>query len=221
MSGRYDALVVAGSPECDPALVAEMAPRCGAVVAVDRGADACAIAGVLPDLFVGDGDTVGERGAVWVADAPAVRLDPEKDDTDLSFALDRVVAICGPAARVALLGALGGRLDHLLGVLGVCRTHVGLAIDLIDRTTKAQLISPEGRASVAVPGAGTSFSVIPLADDTVVSERGARWDLDHAHLDALQDLGVSNRVARDEASVTCHAGCALVISQELSAPLAR
>lgn len=205
MSPRYDALVVAGSPDVDPAQVAELAAQAGAVVAVDRGADACAAAGVRPGLFVGDGDTVGEAGVSWVKGVPAVRLDPEKDDTDLSVALDQV------SGRVALLGGLGGRLDHLLGVLGVCREHASLAIDLIDQTTKAQLISPDGRPSVTVLGPGTVFSVIPLADGTVLSERGSHWELDHARLDALQDLGVSNRVAAAEATVTCHAGSALVI----------
>lgn len=209
---RYDALVVAGSPECDPALVAELAPRCGWVVAVDRGADACAKAQVRVDLFVGDGDTVGPVGAAWVQDAPAVRLNPEKDDTDLSVALGRVRERCGEHARVALVGALGGRLDHLLGVLGVCRRHRSLALDLFDPCAEARLIAPEGRPLAEVPGPATTFSVIPLADGTVLSEQGSHWELDHATLDALADLGISNVAGPAGATVSCHEGAALVIA---------
>ena len=43
-----------------------------------------------------------------------------------------------------------------------------------------------------------------------MSESGMRWDLDHAVLDELDDLGVSNVVEHVGARVTVHGGTALV-----------
>lgn len=60
-------LLVAGSPEpSSPALLSSLAREAGTVVAVDRGADACRAAGVVPDAFCGDADTVNPETLRWL-----------------------------------------------------------------------------------------------------------------------------------------------------------
>ena len=74
-----------------------------------------------------------------------------------------------------------------------------------------RVLSPGGRDSWHLEGlAGATFSVISLAEKSVVSERGSVWELDHAELAALADEGVSNRVASADACVTCLEGCVAV-----------
>jgi thiamine pyrophosphokinase len=51
-----------------------------------------------------------------------------------------------------------------------------------------------------------TFSAIPLAEGTVVSERGMHWNLDRRPLALLADEGVSNVVEATDACVTCHEG---------------
>lgn len=54
---------------------------------------------------------------------------------------------------------------------------------------------------------GARFSFVPLsAAGAVVSEAGMRWELDHAPVPLLADLGISNVIEGDSAAITCHAG---------------
>ena len=68
------------------------------------------------------------------------------------------------------------------------------------------------REEVRVGEPGEVLSVVPLADNTSISEEGFEWLLDHHVMDALSDRGISNIVrASAGAVVRCHGGCAAVI----------
>lgn len=210
--------VVAGSPEpCSPGLLAACCTEADYVVAADRGAAWCRDAGVVPDAFVGDGDSAGAGVLEWVASVvpDRVTLPCEKDMTDLeaAFALGEAVAADrGTSPAFTLLCATGGRVDHALGALGVARRHSRHPLRLVGDGWRGWVLSPEGLRSVRVEGPGRTVSAVPLADGTCISERGLHWPLDHRRMDALDDLGVSNVVeAADGGEVECHAGCCLVV----------
>ncbi|MEY8436411.1 thiamine diphosphokinase [Atopobiaceae bacterium 24-176] len=219
MDARLRVAVIAGSPEpCSPGLLASVCAASDYVVAADRGAAWCRDAGVVPDAFVGDGDSAGEKTLAWVA-AHVPRREPlpcEKDMTDLSaaFALGESVAEArGLAPEFSLLCATGGRIDHALGVLGVVRRHSENPVHLFGDGWQAWTLSPAGEASVRVAGPDRTVSALPLADGTCISERGLHWPLDHRRLDTLDDLGVSNVVeAAGVGEVECHEGCCLVVA---------
>ena len=62
-------LLVAGSPEpSSAATLSELAREAETVVAIDRGAEACRAAGIVPDAFCGDADTVSADTLAWVRD---------------------------------------------------------------------------------------------------------------------------------------------------------
>lgn len=203
-------LVVGGSPEVPSAeFLRRAAEGCGAVVAADRGFDALRAAGVPCNLYCGDVDTVSEEGARVVA-APAgergfeVELyDPHKDFTDLSLALRAIRERWG-AADLRCTCLSGGRPDHALGVFGRLASWPG-GIELVEDGFSGRVLHAGGRWDIS--GArGRTFSCVPLAPGTVVSERGMRWELERSEVDLLSDLGVSNVVEAASARVECHAG---------------
>ena len=162
----------------------------GGCAGARRGAAWCRDAGVVPDAFVGDGDSAGPDVLAWVASAvpERVALPCEKDMTDLeaAFALGEAVAAArGTIPAFTLLCATGGRVDHGLGVLGVARRHSGRPVALVGDGWRGWVLSPEGLPSVRVEGRGRTVSAVPLADGTCISERGLHWPLDHRWLDAL------------------------------------
>ena len=53
---------------------------------------------------------------------------------------------------------------------------------------------------------GGTFSFIPLSTDCVVSESSMRWELDHASVPLLSDLGISNELDYHHGVFTCHSG---------------
>ena len=214
-------LLVDGSPQANPPeLVAGLAEDCEVVVAVDRGAEVCRAAGIVPSALVGDMDTISEETLAWVREH-GVReeaFDEEKDDTDLSLAFDvasELVAEAGgnPASWMPIVTcASGGRPDHFLGVVGQLARHAELGPLLFENGYEAFVLSPKGRATwdIGEMGRGKTFSLVPL-EESVVSEENMYWELDHERLAGLADRGISNRVTTGMARVTCYEGCVLAM----------
>lgn len=207
------ALLLGGSPEpSSPRLVGELARTCDFVVAVDRGAETLARAGVEPDVLCGDEDSAGEEALEW-AHAVSRRVErhpADKDDTDLGLAVACARSEAerrGCALRLVLTCLSGGRPDHALGVWGVLARNADAAPHLVEDGCACRVLARAGESEwrMEVP-LRTTVSVVPLSAGTVASERGMRWELDHEPLGLLDDRGVSNRTTADVATVTCHEG---------------
>ena len=238
-------LLVAGSPEPSSTdLVARLASDADSVLAIDRGAEACRAAGVVPDAFCGDADTVSPETLDWVrshaaADAPVSEREldvtpaddvrerpqihglhgglgirifpPAKYDTDLSlgFACARQIAAeRGEGLEVTVTCASAGRMDHALAVFGVLASNADIAPVLVEDAFECRILAPVGTASWRFDdgAVGHHFSFVALADGSVVSIEGMRWELDHFRVDALRDRGISNVIDKGGATITCHAG---------------
>ncbi len=75
-------LLVAGSPEpSSAATLSELAREAETIVAIDRGAEACRAAGIAPDAFCGDADTVSADTLAGYATTRAPRLRPPPAST--------------------------------------------------------------------------------------------------------------------------------------------
>ncbi|MGO5240027.1 thiamine diphosphokinase [Parolsenella sp. LCP21S3_E11] len=215
-------LLVAGSPApSSSALVSRLSAESDLVLAVDRGADACRAAGVVPGAFCGDADTVSADGLAWVRDQarrregedemPIRLFPPAKDDTDLSLGFScarELAAERGEALEVTVTCASAGRMDHTLAVFGVLTKNADLAPRLVEDEFECRILAPVGATTweLGEGALGHHFSFVALADDTCVSEMGLRWELDHFRVDALRDRGISNVVDAADACVTCHEG---------------
>ena len=213
------ALVVAGSPEPSSSeLVARLANEANYVVAADAGVDVLRAAGVTPDAFCGDADSASAEARVW-AETTAddiERYPSEKDDTDLGLAIDRAREEAerrGACLRLTVTCAAGGRPDHMLGVWGVLARHADAAPRMVEDGFECRILSREGEPTWQRPGkVGDTVSAIALLGEAQVSETGFRWELDHATLAPLSDLGISNKVTCDECAVTCHSGILAVFA---------
>jgi thiamine pyrophosphokinase len=165
------------------------------VVAADGGGRFLAAAGIVPDLLVGDFDSLDEAAAAAAgrSGARVVRHPVRKDRTDGELAVDE--ALREGAGELVLAGALGA-LDHVLG-------HLALLGRIEARGTPARVVSPDLTARVllaattvrldAVPG--TRVSLAPLAGEAIVTLAGFDYDLDHGRLPGDACLGLGNAVA--------------------------
>lgn len=215
-------LVVAGSPQMpSEELLAKLSRSATAVIAVDSGAFACQRAGVVPSLLLGDLDSIPQDVQAWCEerDVPCNTTVWEKDETDLEIALrfvsEKLVGTDG-GPSVVLAGALGGRLDHELAVLGTVARYPQLRTAIVSDDELCLLLDAWNRTTVRLERLGcvhaTTFSVVALGESAIVSEMGMRWDLEDAELEPLSDHGVSNFVVDPlSARVSVHAGRALLI----------
>ncbi|MBU4557222.1 MAG: hypothetical protein KJ747_10170, partial [Actinobacteria bacterium] len=62
-------LIVAGAPVADPRLLAPLVSSAQFVIAADAGADLCLYLDRMPDLFVGDADSVSASTLARLRDA--------------------------------------------------------------------------------------------------------------------------------------------------------
>lgn len=203
-------LVVCGSPVVASAdLLRQLAGECERVVAVDRGLDALLSAGLGCDVYVGDADTVSDAGRALVdaaEDFEVERHDPYKDYTDLALSLDSVRRRW-PGAEVIATCASGGRPDMALSVLGLLAGYEDAPVWVEEDKVVARILHA-GESWTIESSEGKTFSIIAIAPNTVVSEHGLEWELDHAFLGLLADTGISN-VVRRTATITVHQGVAI------------
>ena len=218
VTGVLHALVVGGSPEPSSAeLVARLAGESDYVVAADRGAAVLREAGVVPDMFCGDADSIDGETLEWATEVAGAQLryPSEKYATDLALAVGcarHEAARRQAELHLTLTCASGGRPDHALGVYGQLLKDADAHPRLIEDGFECRILSAEGSSAWEVgaePGAvGATFSLVPFADETIVSEAGMRWNLDHRSLPLLTGAGeaLSNIVEAVDATVTCHKG---------------
>jgi thiamine pyrophosphokinase len=182
------------------------------VVAADGGARFLTAAGIVPDVLVGDFDSLDERAVDDAARAGAevVRHPVRKDQTDGELAADE--ALRRGAGELVLAGALGA-LDHVLG-------HLALLSAVERRGVAARLVAPHLTVRVLVApaaarldaGPGTRVSLAALAGDAVVTLAGLEYPLSRGVLPAAACLGLGNAVAAGAAgAVTVHEGRVAVL----------
>lgn len=190
-------------------LLCRLAGECDHVVAVDRGLDALLSAGLGCDVYVGDADTVSDAGRALVdaaVDFEVERHDPYKDYTDLALALESVRSRW-PGAEVVATCATGGRPDMALSVLGLLAGYTEGPVWIAEDDVTARILHTG--ESWTIEGAnGKTFSIIAIVPNTEVSEHGLEWELDHAQLAVLADIGISN-IVRRTAVITVHQGTAI------------
>ena len=208
------ALVVAGSPEpSSPELVARLADAADYVVVADGGADVCHAAGVVPDVFCGDGDSASEGAAAWARAAAraTVSFPSEKYATDLALALEcarhEAARRAAPLA-LTLTCAAGGRPDHALAVVGQLAAAGCASAREVEDGFEMRVVSAgaERRWELGAEAVGRTFSAVAVAPGTRIDERGMRWELTDKPMELLGDLGISNVVTSPDASVTARSG---------------
>lgn len=187
----------------DDAFYLRLARDADLLIAADGGARFLLRHAVLPQVAVGDFDSLEEAGVrrLEQAGVEIVRHPVRKDQTDGELAADE--ALRRGAGELVLAGGLGA-LDHTLGHLAILRR-------LAARGVAARLAAPHLAVCVLVAPAsvtldappGTRVSVAPQGGDARVSLTGLEYPLDHEVLPADACLGLGNAVA---AEATAHIG---------------
>ncbi len=185
------------------ARIAEEAPR---VLAADGGADALARIGIRPDVVIGDLDSISPGVRGWVGEDRMCHR-PDQDRTDFEKALEFAFSQ-SDVRRLIVLGALGGRLDHTIGNLGVlAREARGNRLVLVGETERV-LATRDSIELASRPGETWSFWTF---DPSVrVTIDGVRWPVVDAALTIACHPSISNEAAGDRVRVRPEGGTIVV-----------
>ena len=184
------------------------------VIAVDAGLEAAEKLGLTPDIAVGDFDTVNPQVLARFRRKEHIVWDvhrPEKDDTDTELALHRAVAL--GCERTVLLGATGGRLDHLIGNLHLLYPCLqrGMEAFIVDPQNKAYLID-RGRTFYREQLWGKYISFLPLTEQVRgITLRGFRYPLTDRDIEIGTSLCISNELTGEEGTIQFEDGVLLVV----------
>lgn len=181
------------------------------VICADGGLRAARRVGVRPDVAIGDFDSASRATVGWARSAGALIITHpvEKDKTDAELALD--YALKRGAREIEFLGALGGRLDHLLAnvELVMLAAERGARLRIVDGKTEAFLA--QGRTALDARR-GDLVSLLSLSRrSSGITTKGLKYPLRNATLRAGSTLGISNEIVSLPASVTVGAGRLLLV----------
>jgi thiamine pyrophosphokinase len=182
------------------------------IIAADGGSRLALACGLVPDVVVGDMDSLltDELDALQARGALIERSLAEKDETDLELAL--LAAVARQATWIRVIGGVGDRLDQTLANLYLLtlRELTGRDTRLVNGRQTLWLIGPG--AHPLHGAAGDTISLIPLAGDAVgVRTEGLAYPLRDETLSFGPARGVSNVMQVAEASVTLAAGALIVV----------
>lgn len=196
------------------------ADEVGLIIAADGGWDKAAAIGLMPDLLVGDADSLSEERFAELAAAgvPIERSPVAKDESDTELAI--LAALRRGATHVTVLGALGGkRFDHALANIGLLGLpDPGAAeVELLDGCTRVRLLPAPaaggGPATLSLPGEiGDLVSLLPLGVPAFgITTEGLLYPLRDETLPPGPARGLSNVRIAGDASVALRRGSLLVI----------
>ena len=181
------------------------------VIAADAGYLTAKKMGITPDILLGDFDTLGEEN---IPDGvECLRVPAEKNDTDTQLAVK--VAIERGAKEIAIVGGLGGRIDHTLSTLAIledlweCKENRISAI-LTDGKNRVRFIRNSG--IILLRSQYRYFSLI-AADEKIkgIILDGCKYPLKNGQLSRRNQWAVSNEITGNCALVEVKRGGAWVI----------
>ena len=184
------------------------------LICADGGANHAALSGRLPNLLIGDLDSITPENLKQCENAGCVikRFPCEKDETDLELALidaEEQARLVGER-DIWLYGATGKRIDHLMGNMALMLAYArkGYRIHLVDPEHEIWIL--QGQECIR-RSLGQEISLIALSEKAVVTTEGLYYPLQQGVL--LQDSprGISNVFVGEEAVIQVHSGWVLVV----------
>jgi thiamine pyrophosphokinase len=207
--------VLAASPDWEEDIA--WLPPPDAVVVADGGAQIATRLGLTPALIVGDFDSCDPASLAqvewWRRAGAEVRTYRHETKVETDTELAVLAALELRPARIYLLGATGGRIDHTLANVFLL-THPNL------RDTDVRIVEGKQEIFLARAGAwnpmtgspGDTVTLLPVGCDvTNVELTGLLYPLEKETLPLGRGRGVSNEMVNNDAAVRFESGLLLVV----------
>ncbi|WP_165000661.1 thiamine diphosphokinase [Xylanivirga thermophila] len=181
------------------------------IICADGGARYAYAGGIIPDVILGDFDSLPEDILEYykTKDILIKTYPKEKDETDSQIAVD--MAISMGADRVTLIGALGSRLDHsYANIMLLCRLkNHGIDGCIIDSNN---IITVSNDVLIINGEIGGYVSLLPLGEDTYIEyTKGLRYPIFDKKLPLDFPYGISNEFIENTAMVKIISGWVVAI----------
>lgn len=198
------AAIVANGVIANYSLIASLIRSYEYCIAVDGGLLHCRAMNIIPNLIIGDFDSLDKKVLLQYEGIPIETFREDKDDTDVDLALK--VVFNGGAEKIGLFGVTEGRMDHALYNLHLLQRFPGKLFIESDYET---IFDITGEREIACEP-GQTISLIPLGLPAKgVTTQGLKWELKNAVLNqdyiSLSNIciGKSFKIKIAEGNVLC------------------
>lgn len=184
-------------------------------IGADRGAMYLLQHGIVPDVAVGDFDSLSnEEFTVLSNQVSELDVAPaEKDETDTDLALQYAVGL--QPQHILLTGATGGRLDHFMAALNSLsrfqQDHPDIHFMLLNKWNEMRLLTP-GKTVLekkqCLPYVSFFAFQGPIEQVTLT---GMKYNVDNEIIEIGNSRFTSNEVLSEQGSISFSSGICLLV----------
>jgi len=177
------------------------------VIAADGGYDLLTETQIIPDILLGDFDSIENVPK----HKEIIKHPSEKDDTDTFLAYK--FGFEKGYRNFVVYGGIGGRIDHTIA-------NIRTLIDIAENGGRGFLIGNDTvltviKDKIVFPKTLNGYiSVFSNEKDSVVTEKGLKYTLENTLLSPSTTLGTSNEFVGERAQISVKDGSLLVIWYE-------
>lgn len=177
------------------------------VIAADGGYDILTKSKIIPDILLGDFDSIENMPE----HKEIIKHPSEKDDTDTFLAYK--LGFDKGYRNFVIIGGIGGRIDHTIA-------NIRTLSDIAENGGRGFLLGNDAVLTVIkdkIEFSKTSngyISVFSNEKDTIITEKGLKYSLENTLLSPSTTLGTSNEFIGERAEISVKDGSLLVIWYE-------
>ena len=168
---EIDAVILANGDYPSAPLPLQVLEKAPYVVCCDGGANEYLAKGYLPDVIIGDGDSLTEENRTQYASL--IHHNPDQETNDQTKAVQFLVA--QGKKRIAIVGATGKREDHTLGNISLLIEYMRQGLEVRIYTDYGVFIPCQDTCSFECP-VGTAVSIFSFGTQGMQAE-GLRYPL--------------------------------------------
>ncbi len=181
------------------------------IICADGGLEKAANYGVIPDIVIGDFDSVNPHVLKqYEKKIPVEKFPTEKDYTDMELAVE--FAVSRGYNQITLTGATGTRLDHTLGNIMLMEKYFkeGVNIVIIDNNNEMKIISDNADLFIEYKE-GYYISIIPVTEYIQgLYLEGFKYNLGNVNVQRGSTLCISNQIKGNKGRIILRKGTAIV-----------
>ncbi len=179
------------------------------LIAADGGANTTFRMGIVPNLIIGDFDSIREDVREFYSDKTILKNVKRQSDTDIEKAIK--YAIGEKFSSAMLVGASGDRLDHSFCNIGnLLKYKEKINLYLIHEKTFVSVIN----SSCCFPAQiGETISLYGIDEKTLITTSGLKFSLENEPLPFGVRGGTSNKAVSDEVCININKGKVIVMRE--------
>lgn len=177
------------------------------VIAADGGYDILTKSKIIPDILLGDFDSIENMPE----HKEIIKHPSEKDDTDTFLAYK--LGFDKGYRNFVIIGGIGGRIDHTIA-------NIRTLSDIAENGGRGFLLGNDAvltviKDKIEFPETSNGYiSVFSNEKDTYITEKGLKYSLENTLLSPSTTLGTSNEFIGERAEISVKDGSLLVIWYE-------